>query len=87
MFSKSTSSSAARAARAKRRRISLGSVRFKLKANKRKLVTLKFSKKVRRLIAKYRKVPVKFTINLKDAAGHGKVIKRAITIKAGGKTK
>jgi hypothetical protein len=76
------------AARAKKgRRVSLGSVNFKLKANKRKLVTLKYTKKVRKLIAKKKKVPVKFTISLKDTAGHTKVIKKTLTLKAPRKKK
>jgi uncharacterized delta-60 repeat protein len=51
-------------AAAKKRRVSIGSVRFKLTAGKSKTVVLKLSKKSRRLLARRHSLRVKFTIAL-----------------------
>jgi hypothetical protein len=51
-------------AAAKKRRVSLGSVRFKLTAGKSKTVVMKLSRKGRKLLARRHSLRVKFTITL-----------------------
>src|SRR6185369_6130543 len=51
-------------AAAKKRRVSLGSVRFKLTAGKSKTVVLKLSRKARTLLSRRHSLRVKFTVTL-----------------------
>jgi hypothetical protein len=55
-------------AAAKKRRVSLGSVRFKLTAGKSKTVVLKLSRKGRKLLARRHSLRVKFAITLTGAS-------------------
>jgi hypothetical protein len=67
--------------RAHRRRVSLGSVRFKLKANVAKTVVLKLSKASRTLLRHKRKLKVGITITLRGAGSKSTVAHRAVTLK------
>jgi hypothetical protein len=73
---------AVKAAKAKRRKVSLGLVRFSLKAGKAKTVVLKLSKPSRKLLKAKRKLKVRITITLTSAANRRTVIHRRITLKA-----
>jgi hypothetical protein len=64
-----------------RRKVSLGSVRFSLKAGKSKTVVLKLSKASRRLLKAKHKLKVQITITLTSAANRRTVIHRRITLK------
>jgi len=68
-------------AKHKRRKVSLGSVRFSLKAGKSKTVVLKLSKASRRLLKAKHKLKVRITITLTSAANSRTVIHRRITLK------
>jgi hypothetical protein len=77
-----TQAFAASAAKKKRkRRVSVGKVKFTLTAGKAKTVTLKLSKKARKLLAKKGKLKVKITIDAKDAAGNRHVTPKTVTLK------
>jgi endoglucanase len=65
----------------KRRIVSLGSVRFSLKAGRAKTVVLKLSKASRRLLAARHRVKVRMTITLTGATTRRTVIHRTITLK------
>jgi hypothetical protein len=79
--SASSSAVAARPKHAKRRHVSLGKVRFKLKAHTPKLVKLKIRRPIRELLAKHGKLKVKITITLKNASGRKSVTHRQVTLK------
>jgi endoglucanase len=69
------------AAKVKRRKISLGSVRFSLKGGKAKTVVLKLSKPSRKLLAARHRLKVQITITLSGATTRRTVIRRTITLK------
>jgi hypothetical protein len=77
----SSSAVAARPKHAKRKHVSLGKVRFKLKAHTPKLVKLKIRRPIRELLAKHGKLKVKITIKLKNADGAASVTHRQVTLK------
>jgi hypothetical protein len=69
------------AARVKRRRVSLGVVRFSLKAGKAKTVVLTLSRSSRRLFAARHRLKVQITITLSGSTTRRTVIRRTITLK------
>jgi hypothetical protein len=69
-------------AKGKRRKVSLGSVRFSLKGGKTKTVILKLSKPSRKLLKAKHKLKVQITITLTSRANRRTVIHRRITLKA-----
>lgn len=74
------SSFAVTAAKAKRHKVSLGSVRFSLKAGKAKTVVLKLSKASHKLLTSHHRLKVRITITLTSATTRRTVIKRTITL-------
>ena len=68
-------------AAAKKRRVSLGSVRFKLTAGKSKTVVLKLSRKARTLLARRHSLRVQFTIALTNSAKQRGVSRRTVTLR------
>ena len=68
--------------KAKRHNVSLGRVRFSLKAGKTKKVVLKLSKPSRKLLAAHHRLKVQITITLTGATTRRTVIHRTITLKA-----
>jgi endoglucanase len=63
-----------------RRRVSLGTVRFKLAAGKSKPVVLKLSKASRRLLSRQHQLKVQITITLINSANHRGVTHRTLTL-------
>ncbi|HXD63584.1 MAG TPA: cellulase family glycosylhydrolase [Solirubrobacteraceae bacterium] len=70
------------AAKIKRHTVSLGSVRFSLKAGKAKTVVLKLSKASRKLLAAHHRLKVQITLTLAGASTRRTVIRRTVTLKA-----
>ena len=68
------------AARSKRHKVSLGSVRFTLKGGKAKKVVLKLSKASRTLLAAHHRLKVQLTLTLTSATTRRTVIHRTITL-------
>jgi hypothetical protein len=68
-------------AKRKRHKVSLGSVRFSLKAGKAKTVVLKLSKPSRKLLKAKHKLKVQITITLTSAANRRTVVHHRITLK------
>ncbi len=69
-------------AKAKRHKVSLGSVRFSLKGGKAKTVVLKLSKASRNLLAAHHRLKVQITITLTSATTRRTVVHRTVTLKA-----
>jgi hypothetical protein len=67
--------------RKKRARVSLGTVRFSLKAGKAKTVVLKLSKASRKLLVRKRSLKVQITITLTSAGHRRTVLHRTTTLK------
>jgi hypothetical protein len=67
-------------AKAKRRKASLGLVRFSLTAGKAKTVVLKLSKASRKLLAAHHRLKVQITLTLTGAATRRTVIHRTLTL-------
>ncbi len=74
------SSYAVGAAKSKRHKVSLGSVRFTLKGGKAKKVVLKLSKASRTLLAAHHRLKVQLTLTLTSATTRRTVIHRTITL-------
>jgi hypothetical protein len=70
------------ATKVKRRRVSLGSVRFSLKAGTTKRVVLTLSKASRKLLTAHHRLKVQITVTLTGATVRRTVIRRTITLKA-----
>ncbi len=70
------------AAKAKRHKVSLGSVGVSLKAGKSKTVVLKLSKASRKLLAAHHRLKVQITVTLTSATTRRTVIHRTITLTA-----
>ncbi len=70
------------AAKVKRNRVSLGSVRFSLKGGKAKTVVLKLSKASRKLLAAHHRLKVQITLTLAGATTRRTVIRRTVTLRA-----
>jgi uncharacterized delta-60 repeat protein len=68
-------------AAAKKRRVSLGSVRFKLTAGKSKTVVLKLSRKARKLLGHRHSLRVQFTVTLTNSAKQRGVTRRTLTLR------
>ena len=68
-------------AAAKKRRVSLGSVRFKLTAGKSKTVVLKLSRKARKLLGRRHSLRVQFTVTLTNSAKQRGVSRRTLTLR------
>jgi hypothetical protein len=64
------------------RRVSLGSVRFKLAAGKPKKVVLKLSRASRELLAQRHKLRVQITVTLTSAAKQRTVSHRTLTLRS-----
>jgi hypothetical protein len=69
-------------AKSRRHKVSLGSVRFSLKAGRRKTVVLTLSKASRKLLAAHHRLKVQVTITLTGARTRRTVIHRTTTLKA-----
>jgi uncharacterized delta-60 repeat protein len=69
-------------AAAKKRRVSVGSVRFKLTAGKSKTVVLKLSRKARQLLGRRHSLRVQFTVTLTNSARQRGVSRRTLTLRA-----
>jgi parallel beta helix pectate lyase-like protein len=70
-------------ARKKARRLKLGSARYDVAGNKTGSVSIKLSKKARRVVTRLRKLAVKVTITGTDTAGNrGKSVSRRLTLTA-----
>jgi endoglucanase len=74
------SSYAVSAAKVKRHKVSLGSVRFSLSAGKSKTIVLKLSKASHKLLAAHHRLKVRITITLTSASTRRTVIGRTITL-------
>ena len=70
------------AAKVKRHKVSLGSVRFSLKGGKAKTVVLKLSKASRKLLAAHHRLKVQITLTLAGATTRRTVLRRTVTLKA-----
>lgn len=70
------------AAAAKKRRLSVGSVRFKLSAGTSKKVVLTLSRKSRGLLARRHSLKVQFTVTLTNAKKQKTVSRRTVTLRA-----
>jgi len=70
------------AAKVKRHKVSLGSVRFSLKAGKTKTVVLKLTKASRKLLVAKRRLKVQMTITLTGPTTRRTVLRRTLTLKA-----
>jgi hypothetical protein len=70
------------AAKAKRHKVSLGSVRVSLTGGKSKTVVLKLSKASHKLLAAHHRLKVQITVTLTSATTRRTVIHRTITLKA-----
>ncbi|HXD59593.1 MAG TPA: hypothetical protein VN606_16830 [Thermoleophilaceae bacterium] len=68
-------------AAAKRHRVSLGSVRFKLTANRSKTVVLRLSRKARKLLGSRHSLRVRFTVTLTNPAKQRGVSRRTLTLR------
>jgi uncharacterized delta-60 repeat protein len=68
-------------AAAKKRKVSVGSVRFKLTANRSKTVVLKLSRKARKLLGSRHSLRVQFTVTLTNAAKQRGVSRRTLTLR------
>ena len=68
-------------AAARKRRVSLGSVRFKLTAGKSKTVVLKLSRKARKLLGRRHSLRVQFTVTLTNSAKQRGVSRRTLTLR------
>ena len=75
------SSFAVTAAKAKRHKVTLGSVRFSLTAGKAKTVVLRLSKPSRKLLAAHHRLKVAITVTLSGATTRRTVIHRTLTLK------
>ena len=71
------------AAAQRKRQLKIGSKRFNLLAGRTSTVKVKLNAKGRRLLARSKKLKVVATVNSRDAAGNGKVIKKTVTLKTG----
>jgi hypothetical protein len=69
-------------AAAKKRKVSVGSVRFKLSANKSKTVVLKLSRKARKLLSRRHSLRVQFTVTLTNSAKQRGVTRRTLTLRS-----
>jgi uncharacterized protein (DUF1778 family) len=69
------------AVKRKARKVSLGSVRFSLRAGKSKTVVLTLSKTSRTLLAAKRSLRVRFTITLNSAGHRRTVLHRTMTLR------
>ncbi len=78
----SVSKYAVASAKAKRHNVSLGKVRFSLRAGKTTKVVLKLSKASRKLLAAHHRLKVQITVTLTGATTRRTVIHRTITLKA-----
>jgi endoglucanase len=69
------------AAKQRHRRVSLGSVRFKLKAGKAKRVVLKLSKRSRKLLTRRHTLKVQITVALTNSAKQRAVTRRTLALR------
>jgi hypothetical protein len=70
-------------ARKKAKRLKLGSARYDIAGNKTGKVSIKLSRKARRLVTRLRKLAVNVTVTGSDTAGNrGKTVKRKLTLSA-----
>jgi uncharacterized delta-60 repeat protein len=69
-------------AAARKRRVSLGSIRFKLTARKSKTVVLKLSRKARKLLGRRHSLRVQFTVTLTNSGKQRHISRRTLTLRS-----